>query len=240
VTSPDAALPSDEFRGVARSAEETPPAEFEVALGRRRQSVRTRDVGATDADATTSTPTDAALLARAQSGDRGAFGLLVERHHRSLAAILRPSCGPAVAIEDLLQEVFARTLTHVAGFRSDASFLTWATSIGLHLASDWRRTADRRRRLAPTVDIADAEPPSRTDAGALAAVETRDDVERARRALDTLPEPMRVAVTLRIVEDESYEEIAARMKAPMPRVRQWVCRGLKRLRETLEERHEGA
>ncbi|MCE9637901.1 MAG: RNA polymerase sigma factor [Planctomycetes bacterium] len=226
MSSPDAALPADEFRAYERSTEEAPAAISRGASGAR--------------DSATTVPSDRALLDRARAGDRGAFGVLVERHHQSLGAILRPRCGPDVPLDDLVQEVFARTLAHVGGFRSDASFLTWATSIGLHLASDWRRTGERRRRLAPTVDVAVAEPPCRHADLARAELESRDDLARARRALDALPDEMRIAVTLRVVEDETYETIAARMNAPLPRVRQWVCRGLKRLRGALEVGHDGA
>jgi RNA polymerase sigma-70 factor (ECF subfamily) len=177
---------------------------------------------------------DGELLRWARLGDRAAFGRLVERHHRSLAAILRQRAGPAAPLEDLLQEVFARSLEHIGSFRSEASFLTWATSIGLHLAADWRRRDERRRRLAPPADVdGDAVPCRRAECDARAA-EDRDEVRRARAALDDLPPDVRAAVTLRIVEDLDYDEIAARLGAPVPRVRQWVCRGLKRLRATLE------
>jgi RNA polymerase sigma-70 factor, ECF subfamily len=191
-------------------------------------------------DAVRDAPADAdvTLLDRARAGDRAAFGVLVERHHRALAAILRPRCGADVPMEDLLQEVFARALVHVGGFRGSATFLTWATSIGQHLASDWRRAGERRRRLAPTVDVADAEPSCRHAASDLRHAERRDDVDRARRALAALPGPVRAAVTLRYVEDVSYEAIAERLGAPLPRVRQWVCRGLRTLRAELEERHD--
>jgi RNA polymerase sigma-70 factor (ECF subfamily) len=225
------ALPADDFRGVSRSGEDS--GEYVVSAPSLRMAPRTAPKTGAGTD-------DADLLARARAGDRAAFGVLVERHHRALAAILRPRCGPSVPMEDLLQEVFARALAHVGTFRSDAAFLTWATSIGLNLASDWRRTAERRRRLVPTVDVDDAEPTTGDGACASRAAEARDEVERARRALDALPTKIRVAVTLRVVEDESYEEIAARMHAPLPRVRQWVCRGLKRLRATLEDRHARA
>lgn len=226
----DAALPADDFRGYGGEPGSPP------ALHVLPRVAATDDAAGGDA----AHVSDAALLVRARTGDRAAFGALVERHHRALAAILRPRCGPAVPLEDLLQEVFARALAHVEGFRGGSSFLTWATSIGLHLASDWQRTQARRRRLAPPAGADDPEPSCRDARRASDAVETRDQVERARRALDRLPEPLRIAVTLRVVEDEEYEEIAARMRAPLPRVRQWVCRGLRKLRAALEDDHEGA
>lgn len=224
MSAPDAALPRDELGG-------SPDGDAGVTA-RFRAPSPARAAAAPAAHG--AEPGDAALLARARAGDRAAFGVLVERHHRALAAILRPRCGRDVPMEDLLQEVFARALANVGGFRGGSAFLTWAASIGLHLATDWRRTAERRRRLAPPVDAYDAEPPCPRAGADATLAERRDSATRARRALDELPDAMRIAVTLRVVEEEDYESIAARMGAPLPRVRQWVCRGLRRLRDSLD------
>ena len=84
-------------------------------------------------------------------------------------------------------------------------------------------------------------PPSASTNRCGSAAETaecREESVRARAALDALPEAMRIAVTLRVVEDLSYEEVAARLAAPVPRVRTWVSRGLDRLRKELEVRND--
>ena len=57
--------------------------------------------------------------------------------------------------------------------------------------------------------------------------------EKARQALCDLPEQQRLAVTLRVVEELPYADIAARLDVPAQRVRTWVSRGLKRLRIVL-------
>jgi RNA polymerase sigma-70 factor (ECF subfamily) len=137
-----------------------------------------------------------------------------------------------------VQEVFARTLVHLGTFRDDASFLTWAAAIGLHLATDWRRREERRRRLAPPSELGADEVPSAAPVDGARLAEDRDEVRRARAALDRLPDPMRLAVTLRVVEERSYEDVAARLGVDVPRARQWVCRGLRRLRTMLEVRDE--
>jgi len=211
------AVPADEFRGTGGTA------------GLRPAALRR---------AVASEPSDRELLERSRLGDRAAFGRLVDRHHRAVAAILRQRAGPLAPLEDLVQEVFARALVHLGTFRSDASFLTWAASIGLHLATDWRRREVRRRRLAPPSGVGGDEVPCarRLDGARLA--EDRDEVLRARAALDRLPDPVRLAITLRVVEDRSYEDVAARLGVGVPRVRQWVCRGLRRLREMLEVQDE--
>lgn len=215
------AIPADGIRGEVRAAGDAPAA-------------RTASSAASAASAAWTPASDRELLELSRRGDRAAFGRLVDRHHRALAAILRQRAGAAAPVEDLVQEVFARALAHIDGFRRDAAFLTWATSIGLHLATDWHRKDARRRRLAPASDIqGDAVPCERRLDGARLA-EERDEVRRARRALDALPADVRAAVTLRIVEDRSYDEIAASLGVPVTRVRQWVSRGLRKLRSVLE------
>ncbi len=175
------------------------------------------------------------LLARACAGDRLAFARLVERHHVALASLVRQRAGARAPVEDILQDTFARALTHLSGFRARSSFLTWTATIALNLSTDWIRKERRRARLAPRADVDGDAVPGRCGGDAL---EVREEAARARAALDTLPVTMRVAVTLRVVEELTYEEVAARLAAPVPRVRTWVSRGLSRLRRSLEVRRD--
>jgi len=178
---------------------------------------------------------DFALLDRARAGDRAAFAALVDRHHRALASLVRHRAGRRAPVEDLVQETFARALANLGGFRRKASFFTWTATIALNLATDWSRRERRRARLAPRADVEGDDVPAPAECD---AAQRREDVERARAALDALPTTIRLAVTLRIVEDLTYEETATRLGAPVPRVRTWVSRGLGRLRRTLEVRDE--
>lgn len=180
---------------------------------------------------------DATLLARARAGDREALAALVERHHAALAALVRQRAGLRAPVEDLLQETFARVLTHLPRFRERASFLTWTAAIALNLATDWLRKERRRARLAPRADVEGDDLPAR-GAHVDDAAQRREDAERARAALDALPMPLRIAVTLRVVQDLPYEDVAARLAVPVPRARTWVSRGLHRLRRDLEDRHD--
>jgi RNA polymerase sigma-70 factor (ECF subfamily) len=175
---------------------------------------------------------DAGLLVRARSGDRAAFGVLVERHHGALAALVRQRFGPGFPVEDLLQDVFARTLAGLDGFEGRSTFLTWSASVALHLAVDWSRRDARRRRLVPLESPAALDGVEGGD-GPAAAAEERDEVRRAREALGRLPDGQRTAVTLRVVESLEYDEVARRLGVEPGVARQWVCRGLKRLREEM-------
>jgi RNA polymerase sigma-70 factor (ECF subfamily) len=112
--------------------------------------------------------------------------------------------------------------------------VTWAGTIALNLATDWQRKQARRRRLAPQADVeADAVPAPGGDLAVRGAVQ-RDEAKQALRALDGLPHRMRLAITLRIVEDLPYDVVAGRLDVPVPTARTWVSRGLARLRKKLE------
>jgi RNA polymerase sigma-70 factor (ECF subfamily) len=178
---------------------------------------------------------DLSLLARARGGDRQAFARLVERHHVTLASLVRQRAGARAPVEDILQDTFARALTHLPGFRARSSFVTWTATIALNLTTDWIRRERRRARLAPRADVDGDAVPGKSGGDPL---ELCEEAARARAALETLPVSMRVAVTLRVVEDLTYEEVAARLAAPVPRVRTWVSRGLSRLRQSLEVRRD--
>jgi RNA polymerase sigma-70 factor (ECF subfamily) len=158
---------------------------------------------------------DFRLLERARDGDRAAFAALVARHHVALASLVRQRAGRRAPVEDLVQETFAKALAHLGGFRGRASFFTWTASIALNLATDWARKERRRARLAPPADVdVDGDDGPRTSATTAADVaQRREEAEIARAALDSLPTSLRLAVTLRIVEDLTYEEIASRLAA---------------------------
>jgi RNA polymerase sigma-70 factor (ECF subfamily) len=192
-----------------------------------------------DAAAATRRAADFALLDRTLEGDRAAFAVLVERHHLVLASLVRQRAGPRAPVEDLVQETFARALANLGGFRRRASFLTWTASIALNLATDWKRRERRRARLAPRADVDGDEVATLASRDVHDAAQRREESERARAALDALPDSLRLAVTLRVVEDLSYEDVASRLAVSVPRVRTWVSRGLGRLRRSLEVRHDG-
>jgi RNA polymerase sigma-70 factor (ECF subfamily) len=172
---------------------------------------------------------DVALLRLARR-DPDAFARFYRRHVRSIhAKLLRATDDEQVAL-DLTAEAFARALARVHGFRGarTESGVAWINAIADRLLLDHRRArgaADRAlRRLA-------IEPP-------ILVHERADSNGRSlslSAALDSLPERQRDAVRLRLVEELSYAEIAARFGISQEATRQHVSRGLRTLNERLTE-----
>jgi RNA polymerase sigma factor (sigma-70 family) len=172
--------------------------------------------------------TDAELLA----GDAEGFGVFYARHEDALLAFfLRRVRRPDLAA-DLTAETFAAALgsrrTHDPE-RGDAR--GWLFGIARNvLAGSLRRgrveDAARRRIGLERLVLDDA---------ALARVEELAGAP-ALAALDALPDDQRAAVAGRVVQERTYEELAAALRCSESVVRQRVSRGLRTLRARLEGR----
>src|SRR5690349_15703288 len=77
---------------------------------------------------------DAELFRRAQSGDRSAFGQIVQLYQdRVYNAVLR-MVGDLDDARDLTQETFTRALVKIDTFRGEAQPYTWLFRIALNLS----------------------------------------------------------------------------------------------------------
>src|SRR5437868_5306651 len=97
------------------------------------------DFPAADADAKVAVPDGssdggAALMRRAQHGDRGAYGQLVVLYqHRLYNAVVR-MVGDREEARELTQECFTRGLMKLDSFRGDSAPYTWLFRIALNLS----------------------------------------------------------------------------------------------------------
>jgi RNA polymerase sigma-70 factor (ECF subfamily) len=176
---------------------------------------------------------DAALLAAVAARDDAAFVTLYRRY---LPVVLRwclRETGNRELAADLSSEVFAAALISARRYRAEqGSVLAWLLGIARNkLLESRRRTRvedSARRRLG-------LEPVSLTD-GDLERVEELASLdEEILRLVQGLPGPMRQALAARVVQERSYEEIAAELRCSESVVRQRVSRALKTLKSQMEE-----
>lgn len=136
---------------------------------------------------------------------------------------------------DLHAELFASAFEQRRRFRGSTreEEEAWLYAIARHLlARYWRRGAVERaamRRLGlPRTELSDA---------SIERVEELAELESLRpaisAALGELPEDQRRAVTLRIVDEQSYEEISVALGVSQDLARQRVSRGLRALGKLL-------
>jgi RNA polymerase sigma-70 factor (ECF subfamily) len=171
---------------------------------------------------------DNELVARVQRGDMAAFDLLVRKYQHRIAALIGRYVSDWSECQDIAQETFMRAFRAIGNFRGDAQFYTWLHRIAVNTAKN-HLVSNNRRPPTDDIDVADAE---QYDSGIRLRDTDTPERELMReqmegtvvRAVEALPEELRVAITLREVEGLSYEEIAQQMGCPIGTVRSRIFR----------------
>ena len=165
------------------------------------------------------------LIARCLDGDQTAWEQVVRQHWRKVFNLAYKFVGRHDEAEDLTQDIFVKIFKALHTFDRRANFQTWLISISRNLCIDhYRSVRKERETIAREVDPAVLAPASH-DRGPYAALEQRDLRQLISRALSALPQPLRQAVTLRDLQDFSYQEIADRLGLPEGTVKSRINRG---------------
>jgi len=172
---------------------------------------------------------DQQLVERAQRGDKQAFELLVSKYQRKLARLLSRFIRDATEVEDVTQEAFIKAYRALPTFRGDSAFYTWLYRIGINTAKNYLVAMGRRAPTTTEIDSEEAE--GFDDGDQLRDLNTpenemmsRQVAETVNQTLETLPEDLRSAITLREIEGLSYEDIANIMNCPIGTVRSRIFR----------------
>ena len=181
---------------------------------------------------------DRQLVARAQSGDKLAFGLLVEKYQRKLARLLSRFIRDPAEVEDVTQEAFIKAYRALPAFRGDSAFYTWLYRIGINTAKNYLMAMGRR---APTSTEVEAEEAEGFEEGEqLRDINTPESVllsneiaETVNATIEALPEELRKAIQMREIEGMSYEDIAQAMDCPIGTVRSRIFRAREAIAEQL-------
>lgn len=159
-----------------------------------------------------------------------------------VACVLRERIDHA-DVDDCTSEAFRRAFESVAQARGPMR--PWVLGIARHVALDALRA--RQRQRARDVDVPQDPPSSTTaivdrladpSAGADEQLELADRAARVRRVMQKLPDGPRKALELFHLEGVPYQEISARLGAPLGTVATWVARGRRAMAEALEDEVE--
>ncbi|MGV8931020.1 MAG: RNA polymerase sigma factor RpoE [Luteimonas sp.] len=171
---------------------------------------------------------DQELVKRVQQGDSAAFDLLVRKYQHRIAGLIGRYIADWSECQDVAQDTFIRAYRAIGNFRGDAQFYTWLHRIAVNTAKN-HLVASNRRPPTDDIEISDAE---QFDSGIRLRDNDTPERELARqqmeqavmRAVQALPEELRLAINLREVDGLSYDEIAQRMDCPIGTVRSRIFR----------------
>lgn len=189
-----------------------------------------------------SSDSDGQLLRRWKTGDQTAFGMLVQRHQSALLRHARAILGAGSPYEDVVQDVFLKLAESPPDLPADVlgdperervQLLSWLHKVTRNACMDTIRTETRRKHREHQVAEGEAAE------GGHATVEERDTRALVEQELSKLPVDQREVVSLRLMGERSYKEIAEITGKNIGTVGWLISVGLKALGEGLEPLLEG-
>jgi len=174
--------------------------------------------------------TDLELMIQVQQGNIGVMGHLFERHHARIYNFCHRMTGSREASEDLVQEVFVRSIKYRQSFRGDAEYLPWLYRVARNACNDYFKQSGRFPVLVDELPETEGDEPSASE-----QMERQEQVCLLRQALLELPVERREVLVLSRFEELPYQEIAQLLGCSIGAVKVRVHRAMEQLRRTYLE-----
>ena len=129
--------------------------------------------------------------------------------------------------EEITQDAIMTAFSLLGNFEgTEASFIAWVKKIAVNKSIDRYR---RESRMPSRIDVEEFKE--------IEFVKYDDDelysVEQIKKVIESLPEGYRIVITLRLLEDMEYEEIARVLGINESSVRSQYARGIARLKSEI-------
>ncbi len=178
---------------------------------------------------------EADLVRAAQGGDQAAFAEIVRHFQRPVYRVAYALTRNAADADDLAQETFVRAYQAIGRFRVGEPLYPWLSRIAVNLAY----SLFRRRRRRPETPIEPLVEAGRQFGVEDDPAEHAAEAERHARlaeAFGALSVEHQAVLTLRVVEDMTYEEIARTLNVPVGTVMSRLSRARTELRSRFRAR----
>jgi RNA polymerase sigma-70 factor (ECF subfamily) len=146
------------------------------------------------------------MVTAALAGDDEAFETVIRTYSRRVYVVAYAICQDPSEAEDIVQETFLKAHNQRTKLREPEKFPAWLLAVTRNGARD--RLRRRRPQAEPEAFDTMADPIAATPGSAMEQVEHQAHL---RRALATLPEQHRTALTLRYLEGLDYRAIETTM-----------------------------
>jgi RNA polymerase sigma-70 factor (ECF subfamily) len=180
--------------------------------------------------------TTADLVRSAAAGDLSSFGRLVERYEARVRAVALALGADRARAEDVAQETFVAAHARLADLEEPAAFAAWIVRVARNRAATMLRRESRGPGAPADVERVPVADPREGPPDALEREALREDV---RRALESLDERERLALTLRHHAGLTYAEIGDAMTLPFSTVKGLIYRGTRALKDLLRDTTAG-
>lgn len=164
---------------------------------------------------------------------------MAEKHYDRLYRAAIFMCNDPQMAEDLVQETFLGAAKSFDSFEGRSSFYTWL--YGIFMNKFRSRLRKKKRRASVTSSGGEAELGRLADDKAPDVhemIEKEERKEAIRDVIDELPLHHRSVITLRYIENMSYENIAGVLDCSLGTVKSRIHYALKKVAQKLQKRPE--
>jgi RNA polymerase sigma-70 factor (ECF subfamily) len=188
--------------------------------------------------------TDMQLVRRYVAGDESAFVEIMHRYQVKILAVAQSLLHNRADAEEITQDTFVRAHLNLARFRGDSSLATWLHRIALNLARNRYWYFFRRRRHATFSLDCPIGPEGDATVADLIAADSPDPARESSRgefaalvaaSLERLDPVHRKILSLRVLQNKSYDEIAGELGINPGTVKSRIARAREKLRSLLAE-----
>ncbi|HHJ18371.1 MAG TPA: RNA polymerase sigma factor RpoE [Gammaproteobacteria bacterium] len=181
---------------------------------------------------------DAELVKLVKSGEKYAFDLLVQKYQNKIIHLVGRYVKDPSAAQDVAQDAFIKAYRGLGNFRGDSAFYTWLYRIAINTAKN-HLVAINRRSPNMEIDAAEAEQfgeyePLKDNATPERVALSEEIKVLVMGTIESLPDDLKTAITLREVEGMSYEAIAETMDCPIGTVRSRIFRAREAIDRVLQ------
>ncbi len=171
---------------------------------------------------------DENLMVMYQNGSEDAFQILYHRHSAKVFGFLKSRIKTNEKVQDLYQEVFIKIHRSKHLYNKALPVLPWIFTITKSVMLD----SLKDNKSLKIVDGFDLE---RIPAEQTVRIERLDE---AQLMIQKLQGTQKLAMQMRFIDDKTFKEIADSLKTSPVNVRQLIARGVKRLKELIENREK--
>lgn len=184
--------------------------------------------------------TDNDLVTIIQTQNREAYNELLQRYHKKLFVYMYHLIGNKDEVEDLLQNVFAKTYKSINHFDTERKFSSWIYRIAHNESVNFLKRKSKKQFIS-WEDIVSTKDKLETQSDEKLPEEIwmqQELTQEVSNAMQKLPEKYKQVLILRYFAESSYEAIGEILGKPVNTVGTLINRAKKKLTEVMEQQEQ--